>query len=70
MTGDEIRDCKRRLLAGGNLLGLAELAHVMGISKQACCNRIARGKLPGADQQLAMSPIWYRKTILAFLRKA
>jgi hypothetical protein len=69
MTADEIRDCKRRLLAGGDLLGLAELAHVMGITKQACWNRIARSKLPAPDQQLAMSPIWYRKTILAFLRQ-
>jgi hypothetical protein len=68
MTQDEIRDCKRRCLAGGELLGLAELAHVMGITKQACCNRIARSKLPAPDHKLAMSPIWRRRTIMTFLQ--
>lgn len=69
ITKDHNRDAMRRLLAyEGEYLGLAELAFVLGISKQNCTNRRRRGKLPGPIQVLRMSPIWTKTLISKWLR--
>lgn len=68
---DRNRDAIRRLLAyrqdRGSLLGLAELAFVLGLSKQNCSNRRVRGKLPAVKVELAMSPIWEAEIVLLWL---
>ena len=55
----EVQEALDKLMAyEGPILGLAELAGVLGISKQACSNQRRRGKLPVPHQELALGPVW------------
>ena len=49
--------------------GLAELAIILGISKQACSNRRGRNKLPAPTVELALGPVWHRSIIEQFLKE-
>lgn len=51
-----------------DLLGVAELAMVLGISKQAVSNRLARDRLPTPDARLALGPVWYKESLLEFVK--
>ena len=53
----------------GIYLGLAELACVLGQTKQATANQMKRGKLPKPIQKLAMSSIWTKHQILQYLKE-
>jgi len=49
---------------GKDYLGVGEVAAVLGITKQAVCNRAARGTLPKPVARLALGPIWNRDEIM------
>lgn len=50
------------------LLGLAELADLLGFSRQNTSNWVARGKLPPEDFLLRATRCWWAKTIDKWLR--
>lgn len=45
------------------LVGLAEVSEILGISKQAINTYMQRGKFPDPIQRLASGPIWIREQI-------
>lgn len=45
------------------LLGVAELAQLLGWDKAKVSTYVRRGKLPEPDYQLASGPVWRRQTI-------
>lgn len=51
----------------GELLGNAEFAEVLDISKQALRNRRSRGRLPKPVVNLAMGPVWRKADIREFV---
>jgi DNA-binding transcriptional regulator YiaG len=57
---------RRRL--GHRMLGTAELAAHLGISRELTSQWFRRAKLPEPDQRLAMGPVWRVETILAWER--
>lgn len=61
-----------RQLARSNapaLLGVAELAAALGVSKQRVTQLMQAGSLPVPAARLRAGPIWRRPTIAAFLRR-
>jgi predicted DNA-binding transcriptional regulator AlpA len=46
-----------------DLVGLAEIARIVGSSRAAVKMMRVRGKLPPPITELACGPIWHRKTI-------
>lgn len=70
MTKDYgVKSIARLLAYKQDLLGVAELAQVLGLTKQAVCNRNARGKLPEPHAKLHMTPVWTKQQIMQFLRR-
>lgn len=68
MTLAEAKAALARLQAyKGEYLGLAEIADIMGVSKQNASNRRKRDQLPPVLQELKMSPIWNRTGVYQFL---
>lgn len=59
-----------RLNAYGDYLGHAELANVLGLSKQALHNRRTRGKIPRPLVVLALGPVWTKEQITYWLLAA
>ena len=51
------------------LLGLAELADMLGMKKDAVIQRVRRGRLPVPDLRLAAGPIWKAETIRPWLKE-
>ena len=49
--------------ASGRLLGTAELAERLGVSRELVSQWLKRGKLPEPDERLAMGPVWRESTI-------
>lgn len=49
-----------------HLLGLAEVAAALGISREAARKLHERGKLPPPDAKLAMGPVWKVETIATY----
>lgn len=47
----------------GWCMGISEIAHALGISRQTAHAWHARGKLPEPDAKLAMGPVWKVTTI-------
>ena len=52
----------------GPLLGIHELAQVLGMSKQAVSNRMTRGSLPPPDYRLAATSVWRTNTVDKWLQ--
>lgn len=68
MRDEEKVVCIERLLKYTQpLLGLAEFASILGVSNQACSNRLSRGKLLEPTARLRMGPIWTRQQIVQWL---
>ena len=69
-----VRKGFKRWQCDGNLLGKlipllvghAEVAEILGVSKQHLSVYIKRGKLPPTLQVLASGPIWTRQSILDY----
>ena len=53
--------------AGTWCLGIAEIAQLVGASRQTVGQWHTRGKLPEPDARLAMGPVWSVETIRHFL---
>jgi predicted DNA-binding transcriptional regulator AlpA len=51
------------------VLGAAELAERLGVSRELVSQWLKRGKLPEPDQRLAMGPVWRETTITTWLAK-
>lgn len=51
------------------LLGTAEVAAVLGVSRKTVAAYLARGQMPEPDVKLACGPIWSRETLAAWLAK-
>jgi predicted DNA-binding transcriptional regulator AlpA len=51
-----------------SLIGTAEFAEILGMSRQALHNRMARGRLPKPAQRLAMGPVWFVSDIREFVK--
>src|SRR5438105_281612 len=51
------------------LLGTAEVAAVLGVSRKTVAAYLARDQMPAPDIKLACGPIWYRETLAAWLAK-
>lgn len=67
--GDTVRDCLRRLADyQGELLGHAELAHILNFTKgQLSMRRSRGGNLPPVYRELKMSPIWKKTAVRDWL---
>jgi predicted DNA-binding protein YlxM (UPF0122 family) len=65
------KGCIARLEAySQDLLGAAELAEVLSVSKQTISNRLARGNLiPEPTTRLALGPVWTKQAVLDWLTK-
>ncbi len=69
-NSDEQRDAQRRLGAYDKpLLGLQELAFVLGRSKQDMNNIVKRNSLYSPDKRLKMGPIWLRETVADYIKE-
>jgi len=53
-----------------DVLGLAEVADLLGLTRQAAHQRLVRGRLPEPDARLAAGPVWRRSTIDRWLTTA
>lgn len=54
---------------GMKVYGIAELAEALGVARNTVAQWHRRGKLPEADQVLAMGPIWFAPTVHRWLRE-
>ena len=50
------------------LLGLTEVAQVLGVSKRTASRYTARSDFPAPTAQLAMGPIWLAQDVEAWMR--
>lgn len=46
-----------------DVLGLSEVADLLGVSRKVASVRLSRGHIPQPDARLACGPIWRRSTI-------
>jgi predicted DNA-binding transcriptional regulator AlpA len=52
-----------------DLLGVAEIAEMIGVGRKTVAAYVARGQMPAPDARLACGPIWQRSTIDAWQSK-
>ena len=52
-----------------DIVGLAEVAKMLGLSYNATAQRRARGQLPPPDVTLSNGPVWRRETIVQWQRQ-
>lgn len=43
--------------------GITEIAQALGVKRQTVAQWHHRGKLPPADEELSMGPVWFAETI-------
>ena len=54
----------------GWCMGVAEIAHALGVSRQTVAQWHARGQLPEPQAQLAMGPVWRETTIQRWAKES
>jgi predicted DNA-binding transcriptional regulator AlpA len=52
------------------VVGLAEVAELLGVSKRTATRYAARADFPKPAAQLAMGPIWFVEDVEEWIRKA
>lgn len=69
MSDDERQEALQRLETyPGPMLGLAEVAKILGLKKQTLSNRVSRGTFPPPLKKLAMGPVWTSQQIFEALK--
>lgn len=53
-----------------DIVGIAEVAALLGVNRSTVRSWQLRGHLPAPDAQLLSGPVWNRKTITAWKRSA
>jgi len=48
--------------------GIAEIAQALGVKRQTVAQWHHRGKLPPADEELSMGPVWFAETIEPWIK--